>query len=422
MKIILIFFTILLYSFPLKKGDFATGNIFDNSQTKWLKKFKIIDVGGIDDKNIDKKMVIKYNNIVLGYDWLPAFYFYKDGSNNSFVKKLYSHKNKTTLNPNGPFPHCKNMGYNWCDDYYYNFGDKNVIDNKIDFLIKNLKQKKFNGLFFDWAGGDFILQKEYKSIYNNFKKLNPTKNYFKMISLFYKKLKQKNIFFITNQAFRHHKYLLPFIKYDMTESYGTTDKYIKNRIQILNKGFVDKVPITDYYPIDGSLKGSLFYLNLLTKYKKLYKNKGFQNFIYLNYLAPDYKQIYPNQPLYKEIKPKNGIYFAFALAKLTDNIVYSEVDENRNLERDEIYFYKLGKVTGKNYQKIAKNIYVRFYQNGFVLVSDAFSKSKTIKIETNKPFYDVYNKKWIKNGTIILNYQQDIFTKKFLPLGRLFIY
>ena len=417
MKFLIIFISLFLYALPMKRGDFVL--IYDNSQINWANKFKIAEIGGIDDDKIISK-VKKLHNIKLGYDWLAAFYFYTSGKNNKFVQDFYIHRKSYTLNPDGPFLHCKKNGYNWCREYYYNFGNEKVIDKKIDYLIKNLKKHKLNGIFFDWASGEYILQKEYKKIYQNFKKLNPNKNFFEMIGLFYKKLKQKNIFFITNQAFRHHKYLLPYIKYDMTESYITTTKYIKKRIMIQNKGVVEKVAITDYYPI-GSLEKTLFYINLLTKYKKIYQKFGFKNFIYLNYLAPKYEKIYPNQSLYKEVSPKNGIFFSFAMAKLTDNIVYAQVTESKKLEENPIYFYDLGKVKGKNYKKLQKGIYIRFYQNGFVLVSNNFDK-KEIKLNINKPFYDIYNDKWIKNNLIKLNYEIDTITNKKLPVGRVFIY
>jgi len=241
--------------------------------------------------------------------------------------------------------------------------------------------------------------------------------------MFYKKLKEKGVFFITNQAFRAEK-LLKYVPYDMTESYITTDTFIDTRIMIENKGWVEKVPVTNYYPIDDkSLKATLFYLNMLTKYKEKYKKYGFKNFIYMNYLAPQYKKVYTMQPVYKEVMPKNGIFFSYAVAKLTDNIVYAEVTDKPQLEKSDIYFYDLGKVVGKNYIKLKNlNIYIRYYENGFVLVSDKYPKDKQIKLNLSKKYYDVYNKKWIYDNIIHLHYEKDSITGKKLPLGRIFMY
>jgi len=388
MRYLIIFIFVFSFAFKMKKGDYVTADIYDKNQVKWAKKFKIADIGGIDDENINSKMLP--NNITLGYDWFPAFYFVLDAKNNNFVKWLYKNRYKTTLNPNGPFLHCKEMNYNWCKDYYYNFGDKKVIDKKITWLIQNMKKRGYKGLFFDWASGIYILENEYKPIYKNFKKLNPNKDYFSQIDLFYKKLKKRGVFFVTNQAFRvpHH---LKYISYDMAESFITTDKKVNGKI------------VTDYYPIDSkTLKSTFEYLNMLSEYRKKYKKYGFKNFILLNYLGAEYKNN-------KKVKPKNGIYFAYAMAKLFDFIEYSEVDENRSLEQDEIYFYDLGKSLGK-YKEIQKGIWIKNYQNGFVLVSKALKNDKIIELK--QKYYDLYHKKWIKK--IELHHQN-------IPLGRVYL-
>jgi len=403
--------TIFLYSFPMKKGDFAT---IRNNDIKWAEKFKIIEVG-------DSKF--KTNNIKLFYDWLVGFYFFKNNHNTPFVNEMLLHKKEWTLNPYGPFIHCSKNGYYWCREYYYNFGNREVINKKINYLKKIVTNGDFNGIFFDWAYGGGLYQKEYNQIHTYFKELNPFKTYLQTIEDFYKKLKQEGVFFVTNQAFRKES-LLKFTSYDMTESYITTIKYISKRIMIDNQGIFEKVPITNYYPIDNkTLKATLFYIDKLTKLKRKYKKYGFKNFIFLNYLAPKFERIYPSQPLYKIVTPKNGIYFAFAMAKLTNNIEYAEVAQNPSLEKDEIYFYDLGEPLDNNYTKLKNlKIYVRYYTNGFVLVSDSYKKDKTISLKIKKPFYDIYNKRWINNSKIRLNYETDTFTNHKLPLGRVFVY
>ncbi|NOX16598.1 MAG: hypothetical protein GXP61_11375 [Epsilonproteobacteria bacterium] len=425
---------------PTKKGDYATASIFgDKSELDWSKKFNVVEFGGIDDEHITyqllkRKKVLKIPYRI-AYDWMPAFYYYINGGNSNFVKWLYKNKTQRTLNPNGPYLHCDENHYNWCKDYYYNLGNNNVFRHKINNLLNNIKNRGFNGLFFDWASGGYILQNEYKSIFNYYKKLNPHKNYFKIIGNFYKKLKKLNILVITNQAFRKDNFLLPFVDYDMTESYITTDKNIKKKIQILGKGWVENIPITNYYPIHSnshSLKDSLHFINLLTAYKRKYKKYGFKNFIYMNYLAPEYRKIYKALPLYKMVKPKNGIYFSYAMAKLTNNFVYAEVPYNRKLEKDDVYFYNLGLPLGKNYIKLnAIKGYVRFYKNGFVLVSNAYKKDVYLKVISsylpkNRFIYDAYDHTWLKsykNSIIIkLHFQKNTFSKKSLPIGRVFIY
>ena len=427
------------FKISTKTGDYATASIFGgNDEISWIKKFNIAELGGIDDNRITHQLLqekgifkIKHH---IAYDWMPAFYYYTDGENRKFIYHLYKNRDKMTLNPNGPYIHCKKNHYSWCQDYYYNFGNQAVLDTKINDLVTNMQEKGFNGLFFDWASGGYILDKKYKTVYDNFKKLNPKKDYFKMVGDFYKKLKERGIFVVTNQAFRKDTYLLPYISYDMTESYITTDTEINKKIQIIDKGWVDKIPVTNYFPIyknSKSIKDSLQFIDLLTKYKKKYRKYGFKNFIYLNYLAPKFKKT-KSPSLYKMQKPKNGIYFSYAMAKLTDNFVYAEVPYDRKLERDNVYFYNLALPLGKYYTKLdAIHGYIRFYQNGFVLVSEGYNRQKYLRIissfiPNNRSIYDVYNKVWIrskKNSAIVkLDFQKDTFTTKSLPLGRVFLY
>ena len=423
-----------------QKGGYATSSLFEGeSAIRWAKKFSIVELGDINDDKLTYKR-LKKDGILsikrhIAYDWMPAFYYYTDGGNSGFVSWLYKHRRFATLNPNGPFIHCKENHYDWCKDYYYNLGNKEVFRHRVDNLIHTIKQKGFNGVFFDWASGGYILQKEYKSIFARFKQLNPHKNYFSLVAKFYKILRQRGVFVVTNQAFRKHAYLLPFVSYDMTESYITDTKQIQKKIQVQGVGWVNNVEITNYYPIyDDShiLNDSLAFINLLTKYKKEYQKYGFKNFIYMNYLAPVYKKVYSSGLLYRETKPKNGIYFSYAMAKLTNNLVYAEVPQNHKLERDNIYFYKLGRVLGKSYL-ILKSIggYVRFYKNGFVLTCKAYKHDVYLSISSkflpqNTDIYDAYNKVWLKDRnrrlTVKLHFIQNQFTKEYLPLGRVYLY
>ncbi len=423
----------------IKGGYIAVSPFSNDTEINWAKRFNIVELGGIDDEHITHKL-LKNRKLYsiehrIGYDWMPAFYYYTSSKNRHYVDWLYKNRKTLTLNPNGPFPHCKESGYNWCKDYYYNYGDKKVFNSRIDDLISNMKKKGFNGLFFDWASGGFILSKEYSSMKKYFQKLNPKKNYFKIIGNFYKTLKNRKIFIITNQAFRKEKYLLKYVTYDMTESYITTDTNKKIRIQIVGEGWKNNIKTTNYYPIyknSHTIKDSLHFINLLTRYKRKYKKWGFKNFIYMNYIAPQYKRIYESFPLYKMVEPKNAIYFSYAMAKLTNNLVYAEIPQNKKLEKDNIYFYNLGKPIGKNYKKLGSlDMYVRFYTKGFVLASEAYKKTKYIKLISSylpneRYIYDAYDKIWIKSKkhtvTLKIRFQKDTFTKKVLPTGRVYLY
>jgi hypothetical protein len=417
-------------SIPLFEGEWAV---------KWARKFNIAELGNFNDdrfsENLLKKAGIASIKHHIAYDWMPGVYYNLYGSNGKFVSWLYKNRNFATLNPKGPFIHCRKNHYDWCNDYYYDLGNPKVFERRVKNLIDTMKAKGFNGIFFDWGSGGYILDKEYKSVYSNFKKLNPNKNYFKLIGAFYKRLREDGIFVVTNQAFRKERYLLPFVTYDMTESYITTNINIKKSMQIQGVGALDTIDVTDYYPIDNNsktLQKTLFYIDLLEKYKKEYKKEGFKNFVYLNYLAPVYKPVYNSDILYREVKPKNGIYFSYAMAKLTDSLVYAEVPDNRKLERDDVYFYKLSKVLGERYEKLdGIDAYVRFYKNGFVLASAAYGHDIYLKLSSRflpqkAEIYDAFNNVWIqaKSHTVILklHYAKSIFKHTALPLGRVYLY
>lgn len=423
-----------------QKGGYASSSLFNGKkEIKWARKFNIVELGDINNKHLTYKL-LKKDKILsirhhIAYDWMPAFYYYTSGNNSSFVSWLHHNREFATLNPNGPFIHCKQNHYDWCQDYYYNLGNKEVFRKRVDNLVHNIKKKGFNGIFFDWASGGYILQKEYKPLLERFKQLNPHKNYFDLIAKFYKTLRQKGVFVVTNQAFRKHSYLLPFVSYDMTESYITDTKQIHKNIQIQGVGWVNSLPVTNYYPIytnSHTIKDSLKFINLLTKYKKQYRKDGFKNFIYMNYLAPVYKKVYSSGLLYREAKPKNGIYFSYAMAKLTDNLVYAEVPVNHTLEQDNVYFYKLGKALGKSYTRL-KNIggYIRFYKHGFVLACKAHKHNIYLNISSrllpkSTDVYDAYNKVWLRDRgkrlTVKLHFNYNQFTNKYLPIGRVYLY
>ncbi len=423
-----------------KKGDYTLASVFgDAKEVAWAKRFNMVELGNVENPDVTSALLHKKGLLhvkhPIAYDWMPALYYYTDGENRAFVAWLYKNRQTTTLNPNGPFVHCKKNNYDWCQDYYYNLSNKEVLQKRVDDLLTNMKLRGFRGIFFDWASGSYIEEKVYKPMLQNFNKFHTDKTYFDFVSRFYQKLKDSNIFVVTNQGFRKAKYVLPFVQYDMTESYITTDVHKKMKIQLAQKGWVDSVLVTNYYPIyDNSkdVKDSLKFIDMLSVYKKKYKKYGFKNFIYLNYLAPKYIKMYESSLLYKPVKPKNGIYFSYAMAKLADNIVYAEISQNRELERDEVYFCDLGHVLGKRYEKLdALKGYIRFYEKGFVLVSEPYKKELYLKITSkylkqDTKIYDVYEKKELhssKNSvTVDLKFEEESFTQKNLPLGRVYLY
>ena len=418
------------------KGEYATGVPFSSEYDKeWIEKFNIVQVGGVNDADISPQ-VLKDKGVLksmyhIGYDWMPAFYHYTSGTNRPFIVDIIKHKESMTLNPNGPFIHCKRNGYDWCEDYYYNYFDTTTFDMRVNELVKAVNIKGYNGVFFDWGSTKFLSEPENKQMYEFVTAHYPKQSYLEQVKKFYTTLQERGVFVVSNQAFRDDA-LLVSVDYDMTESYITTIKKLKKSIIVADKN-VTTIDLTRYYPIyanSHTIDDSLSFLNLLDRYKKKYKKNGFKNFIYMNYIAPKYIQVSANT--YKAVKPKNAIYYGYAMGKLTASIVYGEVQKNRNLEKDDIYFYDLGKPLGESYQKLdALHGYIRFFEKGFVLVSSAYKSQKYLKIvshylENIKSIFDTYNKQWLKNTkegvTVRLDFEKNGFEEETLPLGRVFLY
>ena len=425
---------------PKKRGDYTLASVFgDANEISWAKRFRIVELGNVESEDVTKELLeekgifeIEYP---IAYDWMPATYYYVEGENRPFVRWLYQNREETTLNPNGPYIHCLTNGYDWCEEYYFNLANEEVMRKRVEDLLGNMHSRGFAGLFFDWASGGYIEEEEYTPIRESFERLHAPKSYFEYVADFYRRLHKAGVFVVTNQGFRKAEYVLPHVRYDMTESYITTDTEKKMQIEIVGRGRVESVAVTDYYPIredSSKIEDSLEYIDLLTKYKKRYAGFGFENFIYLDYLAPDYERVYPGRALYKEVKPKNGIYFSYAMAKLTDNMVYAEVTQNRELERDEIYFYDLGKALGESYEKIdALDGYIRFYEKGFVLVVEAHARELFLQLDSkylrkDLKIYDPYEAKILRSnrdGVVVdLKFHKDPFTRGALPLGRVYLY
>lgn len=349
MRFVFLLFT-FLWGFEMQKGFYVTANYENKDEIQWAKNFKIAEIGGIE-AGIPKSVftLLKENNVtVLGYDWMPAIEYYLNSLNLAFSEFIHKNRYKYTLNPDGPFINCNTD----CRDYYLDF-TKNVIKAKTSFLLTNLK-KGFDGVFFDWASGNFINEDEFKQIKNNYIYKHKKFDYLEKVADFYAFIKSR-IFFVTNQAYRNER-VLKFVPYDMAESYIVG---------------VDKNK-TNFYPL-GDFNTTVYNLEYLKKLKEKYKKYGFKNFILMNYAKN---------------KPKEAVYYAYAMAKVFGFESYTEVLGDRDKEREDLYFYDLGKA--KNL--IKTDGFFKEYDNGYVIVIDT---NDTFEIEFNKRVYDVFNKRWV---------------------------
>jgi len=223
----------------------------------------------------------------------------------------------------------------------------------------------------------------------------------------------------------------------MTESYIISDGRYSHELNVLNKG-KEEIYETKYFTVSGNeylgdndkekLKITFYYLNYLESLKKKYVSDNNFKYEYMNYAGPKYVKLDSNK--YKEVEPRNAIFYAYAVPKLVGEYSFTEVPENHSLEVDNVYFYNLGDILGNNYEKYDLNTYIRYYSNA-IIIAGYNEGNKTINltsnlIRNNSNLYDVYNDKWLKtiNSSLILNISPefDNIRKAYNPYGRILVY
>ncbi len=430
-----------LASLPYKKGDYATGSPHpDSAELSWLLNFNMVEIGGIGD-GISSTAIEALHNAgctILGYEWMPAGYHFTDGTpDNPFMSWVYEHRDTLTLNPNGPFPHCE--GYDWCEDYYYDLALNELVTQRVDFLLTAFRDTGLDGLFFDWAAGNFIYEPEYAPIRDTFETRHPGMEYPEAVENFYRALKERDSSFliVTNQGFREHRYILPVTDYDMTESYATTDEYFGDSLYVEGVGFTE-IPKTIYYPVSvdyrtGHIEDQIFYLNYLKSVGDSSGGTNFKNFIYMNYAAPLFVptgDTVEGHPVFRAIPPRNAIFFGYAIPKLLNYMVYTEVPWDHKLERDSIYFLNIGEPLGTTYDSLGNHVYVRYYSGGLVAAGEwedtTLVHLESPHIPTQVMVYDAYERRWDTTGTNSINFiikpEYDSVTGRMAPAGRVFVY
>ncbi len=418
---------------PTKKGDYATVNPGRPSLI-WAGRFSLVEGGGPGDLSMNFVEELRSRGTeVIFYRWFPADYHYLyGGRDDPLMKWAYENRRTATLNPEGPFPHCQESGYDWCQDFYFDLGNPSVRKKLVDYLHGLLSHGLYSGIFFDWASGVFILEEPYLPMRENFRIKHPGASYLLEVVKTYELLRKtvgKKVI-VTNQAFRNPG-ILAWVDYDMTESYGTGSEYLGKVLRVEGRGVVE-VPQTLYYPVSpdplrGSLKDTLQYLDYLWKLRKK-APVSFKNFIYLNYAAPEFKEVSPG--LYRALTPRNAIFFGYCVAKLRGFISYTEVPFDRSLERTDLYFYDLGKPRGKAYEKIPGG-FVRFYTGGFVVVGEWEEPVKICLtsplLRENAVVYDLYENSWagrVKDRSLCITIrpEKDPLRGEAAPSGRVFLY
>ena len=420
-------------SYPTKRGLYATGRADpDGAEQAWLSRFAIVESGDLwDSPGPAQRELMRRGVRVLGYDWMPAMYHYLDGSPDPpLAAWLYRNRDWASLNPQGPFPHCEEEGYDWCEDYYFDYGHSRVRNRKARAVAGALE--KYSGVFFDWAPGVFIEEDVYAPLQQTFARRHPDLTYQEAVGHFYQTLRARvgDGLVVTNQGFRNAENVLPHVDWDITESYATTDMYLGRRLNVLGRGRVD-VPDTIYFPVSadfrrGSLSDTLEWLHYLDRVGRAYGGPRFQGFIYLNYAAPSFVPV--GNGLWRAEVPKNAILYGYAVPRLLGYTAYTEVPFDHTLERFPVYQADLGRPLGTRYEKQG-GAYVRFYQNGLVLVGHF---PGPVRVRISSPWlrkgwlYDFYTGKWIRaetgSLTVDLIPESDPVTGRTAPVGRVWVY
>ncbi len=425
-----------------QRGEYATADESEARTLAWAGHFDIVEVGGIQGPPppvVAASLRAAGVRTLLLYEWMPAGYHYTDGpGDDPMISWAYAHRYTATLNPEGPYPHCEESGYDWCEDYYFDLGLPELITRRVAYLTTQLQISSYDGLFFDWASGVYIDEPAYATLSETWRTRHPESPYTAAVADFYAALRtaMPTMTLVTNQGFRHAAHILPWVNLDATESYVTTDALFTRTLYIEGKGPIT-VPETVYYPLSddpfhGALSDTMAYLDELADLRNRYGGPDFARTVYLNYAAPAYiptGAVVEGYEVYTMTTPRTAIYFGYAVPKLVDQIAYTEVPFDRRWEEDDLYFYALGEALGDGYERIDGG-YLRYYSGGVVLVGD-WQETVTLTlhasaIPSGRPLYDAFERQWLTTGdhtlTLTIHPRSDPLTGAMAPSGRLYLY
>ncbi len=417
--------------YPTAPGAYATATgTPDPGELSWLLGFALVEAGDLWDGPDPAYAELAQRGVrLLGYDWMPAAYHELEGEDFPLAAWLYENRDWASLNPKGPFPHCQAMGYDWCEDYYFDYGEARVIARKVQSLVE--AAKRWQGIFFDWGPGVFLEEEAYDEMRATFRRRHPGADYLQAVGRFYAALaREAPGIIVSNQGFRNARAVLPHVHLDMTESYAVGEAYLGRRLRIRERGEVE-VPDTLYYPVSenyrrGRLKDTLDWLRELDRLGRKYGGTHFSGFVYMNYAAPRFVPL--GDGTYRAETPKNAILFGYAVPKLRGHTGYTEVPFDRRLERLPVYQADLGEPLGEDFE-FQDGVYVRFYERGLVLVGELEGRRK---VRLRSPYlragwlYDFYEEHWwpASEGVFELELrpERDPVTGGLAPVGRVLVY
>ena len=423
---------------PTARGAYATGTSRpDAAELAWLRRFRQVHAGGLGDPlPPDAVQSLRRGGVEIlwAYDWLPATYHYTDGQpDDPLTAWLYANRFTLTLNPQGPFPHCTAEGYTWCQDFYFDLGNPTVRARRVAFLKTWTQEHGYDGVFFDWGNAMFLEEPAYASLRRAYRQRHPDLPYPQAVALFWQALRDQGVLVQANQAYRNAEALWPAIDADMAESYATTDQPAAQTLLLVGQG-TRPVPLTVYFPVSedptqGRLDDTLEVLRHLQRLRTRFPRAVPHGLVLLNYAAPRWEP-QPSGRGYRAARPRNAIYYAYALGRLVGFPTYTEVPWDHALERDEVYFYDLGAAVEADYRALPQGGYVRFYRRGLALVGWWPAATTIVLRHPSLPAqgwaYDLYRGQWLTvddhSLALPVTPEADPLTGRVAPLGRIVLY
>ncbi|MEI6206169.1 MAG: hypothetical protein WCP20_05265 [Desulfuromonadales bacterium] len=407
---------------PNKGARLGTKIAFDyhpltDDDIHYLSRFDIIVTHNIEKESVAKRLKVGGGKIFF-YEWLSAFYYVdKPGV---WERLAYKNREKWTLDPRESDPNPMGDKLH-CKDFFYDMGDEDLIEHRVNYLVRQAKSHGYDGIFFDWGSGWHSLQEHgYTFLTEEFTRRHPEKRYNDGVNLLLRKLKEKGLFIIVNGGFRSENAELDrYADVDIVESMFTTEQCESSgTIHVQNEG-LQKVCETSYNTLDRSLE-----LAVRLPQKAVSANRDIR-FLFLNYAFPYLRLIDRQKTVYEKASDRQAIYYSLAMSYLGNASGFTNgPDVSLKHVKDEVYFTSIGSASSDVLQP-DESTALRYFTSGFVVATDK-EKSFDINVPAGvTTILDMYNSSRIKaeNGRVHITMKpQNYQSGATYPLGRIFLY
>ena len=391
----------------------------------FLSRFDIIVTSHFPDDETVKRLKSKKIKLI-HYDWLPGIYHCTH--HDDWEEMVYQNRFLWALDPQDSDPNPMGEKYG-CMDLFYDMGNDDLIDVRVDHIVSIIKTNHYDGVFFDWGSGwDAFKENRYDFLIEAFKKRHPDINYNDKVNEFIKRLKDKGLFIMMNRGFRSdHSQLDRYVDVDVIESMFTTTECnnVSYEIFIASTGLT-KACDTWFNTVSRSI-------DLATKLPNQARsaNRNIQ-FLFLNYAFPYYKETRGRTKiddieyiLYEESTDRQALFYSLACSYMGESSGFT-AGPNVGLQhvKDDVYFYQLGRAES-DIQKIKDDVYMRYFSRGIVVVSGEETTLEIVLPKGINKIFDLYNKKIenITHNKVSLKLVSQVYPSGSKhPIGRIYLY